>query len=709
MRSTRNRPTLGVQAKLWAHLILASLLASTSPTLGWSQQTDSPQASLQGGPEPRKPGERGIGGWLPRLDSLRPQDLRDQAVSLDEWIAGRVSVFAMTSTSCPASRRYHATLRDLVNSPDYAEVAWVIVAPIETDSRDELLEFQQSLSGRALVLPDPQGVLAQAVGCLTTTDTTLIDATRTVRYRGAIDDQFGVGYALEKPRRRFLVDAIQATINSQPLAISATHAPGCTLDAPPESPALTEAATDAEITYHGQISRLLLKSCVECHRKGGVAPFALTDYREVIAHASMIREVVDAEIMPPWFAAEEPQGSKPAWANDRSLSAEEKRVLLKWLEGARLEGDPQDSPPQPDFVGNWSIGEPDAIYAFSAPVPVQATGTMPYRWVTVDTGLEETRWVQSIEVLPGAREVVHHVLVFVEDPADEAAGQRAVRDERGGFWAAYVPGNSSLTYPQGLAKRLPAGARLRFQMHYTPNGKATEDVTRLGVIFADGPPQYEVKVHGISNHRLSIPPGAANHREEATLRVPFDVRLIGFMPHMHVRGKACQYELESSDGSQMLLEVPRYDFNWQLLYRPLEPISVNAGQTLRFTAWYDNSPGNPANPDPAREVRWGQQTEDEMHLGYVEYILVDPSGDSSIRPARGGAAGVDAIFQRLDQNGDDALDAKELERIGEAVPRLKERSRLLQTLLNRADRDADERLSLDEFKAAAAALRSTQD
>jgi len=213
------------------------------------------------------------------------------------------------------------------------------------------------------------------------------------------------------------------------------------------------------------------------------------------------------------------------------------------------------------------------------------------------------------------------VLIFVQEK-----GQRRPREdgERGGFFAAYVPGNNSIVYPEGFAKPLPAGSRLLFQIHYTPNGAATRDQIRIGLLFARESPRYIVRTSGIADHRLSIPPGADNHAESGTIPVPRDVKLLAFMPHMHVRGKAFRYEAIFPNGdTRTLLEVPRYDFNWQLAYRYAEPSALPAGSKVRAIGWFDNSDKNPANPDPTKTVRWGPQTSDEMLLGYVEYYFPD--------------------------------------------------------------------------------------
>jgi hypothetical protein len=241
---------------------------------------------------------------------------------------------------------------------------------------------------------------------------------------------------------------------------------------------------------------------------------------------------------------------------------------------------------------------------------------MPYQNVVIDTGMTEDKWVQGYEIIPTARQVVHHVIVRLRaDGNDREDGSQ-------GYWAAYVPGNSYRLFPEGFAKKLPAGAKLHVQIHYTPTGKATEDQLRIGIIYAKQAPQYAVHVTALSQHRLTIPAGDAHHVETFQQTVPSNMMAMSFMPHMHLRGKAFKYELTPPGGqTETLLDVPRYDFNWQIGYILSQPKFIAAGSTVKITAVFDNSDQNPANPDPNKTVHWGQQTSDEMMVGFVEHYV----------------------------------------------------------------------------------------
>jgi thiol-disulfide isomerase/thioredoxin/mono/diheme cytochrome c family protein len=566
-------------------------------------------------PKVLKPGDHGVGRLAPDIAFT---DINGKVGKLSDFKDRTALVVAVTSTSCPKSLKFAPTLARLEKAYRDRGVAFVFVNPIETD---EPADIKKAIETHGFVGPyvhDKTGAFAKTIGALTTTDAFVLDPARTVVYHGAVDDQYGSGYSLDEPRHRYLAPALDALLAGRPVAVPATEAPGCDLD-------LAPSRTKSPLTYHNQVARLVQAHCVECHRKGGVGPFSLETYKDVVAHAGQIKTVVDSGAMPPWFAGAPKHGPSP-WRNDRTLAKGEKADLLGWLNGDKAEGNPADAPRPRTFDPDWQIGKPDAVVRPPKPVKVKAEGTMPYQNVIAETDFDEDKWVQGLEVRPTARQVVHHVLVFVIPPKKD--GERAspfdavARDERAGYYAIYVPGNSTLVYPEGFGKRFPKGSKVRFQIHYTPNGTATEDRTELGLIFAKEKPKYEVRVAGLVNTWFEIPPGADNHAVPTLLPVPFDAKIIALLPHMHLRGKAFRYEVTPKGGSkEVLLDVPHYDFNWQLRYEFAEPKSVPKGSVLWATGWFDNSEKNPANPDPKAKVKWGPQTFDEMMLGYVEYYI----------------------------------------------------------------------------------------
>lgn len=692
-----------------------------------SEPSKSLDAPVRQGPKLLIPGEHGVGRFVPDIEFV---DIEGRKQSLHGDDKNRFTVIALTSTSCPISKKYLPTLVDLHRDFAPQGIRFILVNCVATDKLEEIKTAASQFQPNIEYVFDKDSQFLSTLPATSTTDVFLLDSSHTVFYHGAIDDQYGFGYSIDTPRYYYLRDALSAAVAQRSILISATAAPGCVLESK------SKPTQSTEVTYHNQISRLLQRHCVECHREGGVGPFKLDTYEDAVAHASMIREVLDRGIMPPWFAAPsfrpqpqarssspaEPQAEpsprsqpsshaeKSPWINDRSLSGMEKQELFAWLDNKMPEGDPKESPAPRTYADGWLIGKPDAVFEFASPVKVKATGTMPYQNILVDTHLEQDHWVQAIEVRPGNPSVVHHVLVFIQG-GDEAEGPRDdAEDERGGYWGVYVPGNSTLVYPAGYAKRIPKGAKLRFQMHYTPNGTATEDSTRIGLVFAKEDPKHEVRVAGIVNRGFRIPAGADNHPVVGSIKnIPADVQVLAFLPHMHLRGKAARYDLISDGESRTMLDIPRYDFNWQLLYRYAEPVAIKAGDTLQFTAWYDNSSDNPANPDPNKEVRWGPQTFDEMHLGYVEYVVpgAKPGEPNPLSPRnriRGaiqnlfGRSGVsqanmgDTLFQQLDGDGDGKVTRDEVKAKYSNNPAAST------TIFDRLDTDQNGQLNREELR-----------
>jgi mono/diheme cytochrome c family protein len=555
-------------------------------------------------PQVLRAGDAGVGCRIPDLAMV---GLDGSSSSLSKAMGPQGLVVAWLSPSCPVGKRLLPELRRQEKEWRAKGFGFVFPAPAEGDSTADLKGTE--LSGT--IFRDVNQLWQQALQARMTTDVFVLDTASTVVYHGAISDQYGVGYSKPEPTKRYLQDALQSLSEGQKPLIAATSVPGCVLEKPPVA-----TASNAAVTYHRDVARLTQQHCVECHREGGVAPFSLETFSQVSAKAKTMLSVLQDGTMPPWFAAHAPAGEKSPWLNDRSLTASEIQLLSRWIEAGKPEGDAKEAPASRNWPQGWRIGEPDAVWTLPTPQPVKAEGTMSYLKVKVETQLAEDRWIQAWEVRPTARQVVHHVLVY-----ELAPRQTKVRDESGNHLASYVPGGGSNVYAPGVAKRLKAGTTLVFELHYTPNGKATEDQTSIGVRFANAAPQYEVKVAAAGNHKIAIPPHSENHAEVAALPVPKAVQLLSMNPHMHVRGKAFRFELILPGGeTKTLLDVPRYDFNWQTGYRYAEPPTLPAGSRIKCTAWYDNSSKNPANPAPDKLVKWGPQTSDEMMLGYVEYL-----------------------------------------------------------------------------------------
>ena len=538
-----------------------------------------------------RPAEHRIGRRIP-LESSWKHDPQAKA-----------TVLALVSTTCPISKRYVPELIRLAQKFSAEGVEFHFLTTTKTEDPATL-----NLPGQ--IHPGENQSMLAALGATCSTDVFVLDAAQTLVYRGAIDDQYGLGYNKPEATQHYLTQALEALLAKTEISTPATEAPGCALDVAPVA-----ASTTGE-TYHNRISRIIQTNCLECHQQGGVAPFQLETLDQVKAKAGMIRKVVEKGTMPPWMAAPVANATHSIWAGDRSLMAEDRTALLNWLSNGKPEGVASEAPLPRQPHQEWMIGTPDTIYQIPQPIAVKAEGVMPYQNVTIETNLTEDKWVQSWEVQPTAREVVHHVLVFVKSPQGK---KQPGRDE---YLAAFVPGHNHITYPRGYGKYLPAGSRLRFQIHYTPNGTATSDQVRVGMKFNPGKPDHVVEVIPIAQSKLRIPPGASHHAESATVPVPAPVELLGFMPHLHLRGKAFRYDVTLPSGeTQNLIDIPHYDFNWQLAYRYQYPPILPSGSKIRAIGWYDNSAANPANPDATKLVTWGDQTTDEMMIGYVEYAL----------------------------------------------------------------------------------------
>jgi len=413
------------------------------------------------------------------------------------------------------------------------------------------------------------------------------------------------------------------------------------------------AAPAQEITFHKQIEPILQARCQGCHRPGEAAPMSLLSYQEARPWAKAIREAVLVRKMPPWFA----DPAHGVFANDRRMPQEEIDRIVAWVDGGAKEGDPKVAPKPRTFTDGWVMGKPDAVIEMPVDFPVPASGTVEYTYFVVPTGFTEDKWVENVEVRAGNSKVVHHVVLEVRPPgvkylAEAKYGEPFVPEQRPKAHkpdtgqgllelasievaGVYVPGGVPYYLKPGQARLIPAGSDLIFQMHYTTNGKAATDRSRVGFQFAKEPPKERVVNTFVSNRNLHIPPGAADEAVLAKVTLQADSTLLAMFPHMHVRGKGFEYRATYPSGeTETLLSVPKYNFNWQLTYYLTQPKALPKGTVLECVARYDNSANNPFNPDPAKEVYWGDQTWDEMLAGFVDLAMPVKMDPMSLLPPR---------------------------------------------------------------------------
>jgi hypothetical protein len=423
----------------------------------------------------------------------------------------------------------------------------------------------------------------------------------------------------------------------------ATSQPQSGRDAGPRAPTakcqvpIAGSFTHTSPTFYKDVLPILERHCQVCHRDGELAPFSLTTYQDAKHWASRLRIAVDRRKMPPWFA----DPCCGHFAGDPSLSADEIRTVDGWIASGAAEGELQDAPPVPHWTRGWNIAPPELEIKMPVPVKIPVEGDVEYTYEIVATHFAEGKWVRMSELRPSSREHVHHAVVYIRPPESNwlrgapvgvPFTASALHDPRlmhnahsttSDLLLVYAPGSWSESWPQGMAKYIPAGSDLVFQMHYTTNGHAAIDQTDLGLVFLKQAPERRVLTLQLANQHatIPIPAHADNYRVEVHGTLPHDALLLSFFPHMHLRGKKFEYRLVRADGSRETLLRVNYDFYWQLSYRLAEPRLLPAGTTLEAVAWYDNSRQNPHNPDPDEPVEWGDQTYNEMMVGFFDVAV----------------------------------------------------------------------------------------
>ncbi len=615
------------------------------------------------------------------------------AVSLSRDPSVKLHVLCFLGTECPLARIYGPRLQRMSAELADRGVEFIGINSNVQDSMEDLKEYVSQHGISFPVAKDYDRRVALQAGATRTPEVFVIDRSGAIRYQGRIDDQYQVGIARSSANQHDLAVAIEELLAGQTVSEPRTTAVGCLIALP------REPSSKSDVTFCDQVSRILQEHCVECHRSGEIGPFALDDYDEVIGWADMSMEVIDQGRMPPWHASPE-HGS---FANSRYMSEEDKETLRRWIAAGMPYGDAAQLPAKRDFVEGWRLPrEPDQILEMSdKPFSIPADGTVEYQYFVVDPGFDEDKWIRASQVIPGNSRVVHHCIAFTRPP--DGTEFRDI-----GLLSAYVPGQVRGELPEGYAQRVPAGSRIVFQMHYTPTGKPEQDITRLGLVFAE-PEEvtHEVYTMGGIEQEFEIPPGASDHRVDGNIqRFPKNGTLLSVMPHMHLRGKSFEFRIESKGDKSVLLDVPAYDFNWQHNYELTSPLPLDQVDRLAFSVIFDNSADNPNNPDPSEYVTWGDQTWQEMAVTFVGVARPrhpeqpasprEPNEEDRRRGAEQRAAwdrSADSFAKdyiaRFDTNGDQHLTSQELPH-----------SVRIFSFWN-FDHDHDARLSHDEIKAEA--------
>jgi thiol-disulfide isomerase/thioredoxin len=555
-----------------------------------------------------------------QLNSIALLDCESVVHQLSEFDRDYL-VIVYLGLECPLCKLYSKRLNEL--AAEYANrVDFVGIVPNHSDELAEMAEFSRKYNYQFPIYKDELVKLGDAIGANINPEVFVLDRARNVCYRGRIDDQYVPGLSRQAPDQEELRSALEQLVAGGQVSPTRTKPIGCLIQRP------VVASQAGELTYYKDIQPIIHQRCNGCHNPRGKAPFELTNYDIVATWADTIQLVLDERRMPPWFV----DPAHGEFANQAAITESERARLLRWLDDGVPMGDEKDAQDLPELASAWSIPQPNLIVSMQEPFTVPATGVVDYQYVLIDLSFEKDLWVQAAEIKPGNPQVVHHCVVLLVPPGKTAPG--AAGDL--GSMCFVVDSIPQLNLAPGLAKRIPAGWRLMFVMHYTPVGSEQTDQTQLGLHLVDATEvQKEVATHVLYATEMAIPPQAANYSIEMSHTFKQDVDLLSLFPHMHYRGKSFYYEAIYPDGhTETLLNLKKWDFNWQHNYQLRQPKRLPAGTMLRTVGYYDNTSANPANPDPDVWVYQGDQTTDEMFNAYFDFVLADDDLQSPVGPVR---------------------------------------------------------------------------
>jgi peroxiredoxin len=555
----------------------------------------------------------GVAASVPNFNLVDQDDINHELYRAP----GKAVVLFFTGNGCPVARKSAPKLNALKDEFEAKGVTFWVVNSYSGDTTEEIRKERRDIGLWGTVfLIDRKQAVALALGVQRTAEVVAISTKDwSIFYRGAIDDQLGEGAERKEASEHYLKEALSAFLEGRGGATKSTRTKGCRFSF------ASITGDDGVPDYATQIAPLLKQNCVECHRKDGIGPWSMNSHRRVANYAEMIEEVLLTRRMPPW----DPNPDYGDFQASHQLDREQTQMLLTWVNKGAPRGtgsDPLEAPLPP--LPEWRLGKPDAVIKLPKPEKVPATGVVDYRYIEVTPPFTNDVWLSAMDVKPGNHKVVHHVILYVKSPGDSDD-----KNEHGKFFVGWAPGASALRYPEGVAKKLPAGSKLTLELHYTTCGSEQEDSSEVALYLAPGPQKRYAETREAIQFNLDIPPGEAQAAHLATYSFQKPANIYGLSPHMHFRGKWMRYELLLPDGKrETILDVPRYDFQWQLSYYFKEPRHVPAGTWLLVSGAFDNSAANPANPDPNRRIAFGKQSWDEMFIGFFE-AADDPEGDDT--------------------------------------------------------------------------------
>ncbi|XOV89178.1 MAG: redoxin family protein [Pseudomonadota bacterium] len=622
-----------------------------------------------------------------KVDDFQLLDETGKAHRLYYYSDAPAIVIMTQGNGCPIVRNAMPFLREVRDQYADKGVRFFLLNSNIQDNRQSIAAESAEFGFDIPVLDDELQLIGESLKVTRTAEIFVIDnKSKRVVYHGPVDDRLTYERQRAEAKHTYLADALDAVIAGKPVEVAQVSAPGCIVNFPDR----TRKDEFARISYADEIVPILESKCVECHQPGGIGPWAMTSYEMILGFAPMIREVLRTDRMPPWHA----DPAIGTFLHDRSLEPQEITTLVRWIEAGAPRGvgpDPLNRERKPPE--DWPLGTPDLVLELPA-FDVPATGIVDYQRPAIPNPLTEGKWLRASTVKVGSRETVHHLLSghMKEMPENGRSNETRWGPSVGG----YAVGAESNIMREGIGSFIPAGGAIGFQMHYTPYGKAVTDRTKVGLYFYDEPPELMIRNATIIDFTIEIPPETARHEEVAYLDFPRDALLYFAFPHAHYRGQSSTLAIRYPDGrEQMVLSLPRYDFNWQRAYEFEEPIDIPAGSKLIARYEYDNTAQNAANPDPSLTITWGEQSHEEMLFTAVSYRWKDEtSTDTREQYERMLDAG--RMFGMMDDNIDDVLQKAELK--GRAGQRLANN-------FERLDVNGDGGLSRQEYAAVFAARR----